>query len=113
GGFWGLLAGTASSIGMWTWMKLDAGALRIIALSPHAKELAENSYRAIWTLIICMVVTVAVSLRTKPRAEADLKDLVYGLTPIPSEGRYPWFQRPAFWAAVVGIGMLVINVIFW
>jgi SSS family solute:Na+ symporter len=113
GGFWGLLAGTLSSIGMWTWVQLDPGALRIVALSPHAKELAENSYRAIWTLLISVLVTVTVSLCTTPRAEADLKNLVYGLTPVPSEGHFHWYQRPAFWAAVVGIGMVVVNVIFW
>jgi SSS family solute:Na+ symporter len=113
GGFWGLLAGTVSSIGMWGWMKLDPGAIGIIAFSPHAKELAENFYRAIWTLTICVVVTVVVSWYTKPRAEADLKNLVYGLTAIPSEGIYAWYRRPAFWAVVVGIGMVVINVIFW
>jgi len=113
GGFWGLLAGTLSSIGMWTWVQLDPGALRIIALSPHAKELSENSFRAIWTLCFSVLVTVVVSLCTKPRAEAELKNLVYGLTPIPSEGHFAWHRRPAFWAAVVGIGMVVINVIFW
>ena len=35
GGFWGLLAGTLSSIGMWAWVKLDPSALRYIALSPQ------------------------------------------------------------------------------
>src|SRR5215472_7575352 len=33
GGFWGLLAGTLSSVGMWLWVKLDPPALGIIALS--------------------------------------------------------------------------------
>src|SRR5512146_786987 len=33
GGFWGLLAGTLSSIGMWLWVKLDPAALAYIALS--------------------------------------------------------------------------------
>ena len=28
GGFWGLLAGTVSSIAMWAWVKVDPGALR-------------------------------------------------------------------------------------
>src|SRR4030088_2209451 len=36
GGFWGLLCGTASSIGMWTWVKLHPTALRYVALSPNA-----------------------------------------------------------------------------
>src|SRR5580704_8613971 len=37
GGFWGLLAGTASSIGMWLWVYKDSSALRYIAMSPDAK----------------------------------------------------------------------------
>ena len=37
GGFWGLLAGTLSSIGMWAWVKLDPHALRYVALSPNAQ----------------------------------------------------------------------------
>src|ERR1700761_8977058 len=36
GGFWGLLAGTVSSIGMFVWVKGDPSALRYIALSPDA-----------------------------------------------------------------------------
>ena len=36
-GFWGLLCGTLSSIGMWAWVKVDPSALRYVALSPHAK----------------------------------------------------------------------------
>src|SRR5437899_10434010 len=46
GGFWGLLCGTLSSIGMWTWVKLDHAALAYIALSPKAMDMAENMYRA-------------------------------------------------------------------
>src|SRR3984893_19328528 len=46
GGFWGLLLGTISSIGMWTWVKLDPSALRYVALSPHAKGLAQDMYQA-------------------------------------------------------------------
>ena len=40
GGFWGLLAGTASSIGMWAWVKVDPTALRYVALSPNARDMA-------------------------------------------------------------------------
>ena len=35
GGFWGLLAGTVSSIGMWAWVKIDPRRLRYVALSPE------------------------------------------------------------------------------
>src|SRR3974390_1702405 len=36
GGFWGLFAGTLSSIGMWVWARLDPSALQYVALSPRA-----------------------------------------------------------------------------
>ena len=67
GGFWGLLAGTLSSIGMWAWVKLDPTALRYVALSPHAKAMAENMFRALWSCLICVSVTVVVSLLTQPK----------------------------------------------
>ncbi len=83
GGFWGLLAGTLSSIGMWAWVKVDPSALRYVALSPDAKDMAENMYRALWSWIVCVVVTVVVSLLTKPKPDSELVGLVYGVTPIP------------------------------
>ena len=45
------------------------GALAYVALSPHAKDMAENMYRGLWSWIICVVVTVAVSLVTKPKTD--------------------------------------------
>ncbi len=113
GGFWGLLAGTASSIGMYAWVKLDPSALRIIALSPHAKDMAENMYRALWSWIICVTVTVVVSLLTKPRPLSELTGLVYGATDIPSEGHLKLYQRPIFWAIAVTIVFFILNIIFW
>jgi solute:Na+ symporter, SSS family len=113
GGVWGLLAGTLSSIGMWAWVKLDPAALSIIALSPKAKDMAENMYRALWSWIICVVVTVLVSYATKPKPESELKGLVYGCTEIPSESGLAWTQRPIFWAALVSVVFVILQIIFW
>jgi solute:Na+ symporter, SSS family len=113
GGFWGLLAGTASSVGMWAWVKVDPAALRYVALSPYARDMAENMYRALWSCIICALVTVLVSLATKPKPDAELKGLVYGVTEIPSETYVPTIRRPWFWATVVGVIFVVLNIIFW
>ncbi|MDE3160991.1 MAG: hypothetical protein KGM92_19665 [Acidobacteriota bacterium] len=49
GGFLGAAGGTLSSVGMWLWVKLNPAALGIIALSPNAKDMAENMYRALWS----------------------------------------------------------------
>ncbi|HNY40467.1 MAG TPA: Na+/galactose cotransporter, partial [Bryobacteraceae bacterium] len=113
GGFWGLLTGTGASIAMWAWVKADASALRYIAFSPHAKDMAENMYRALWSWIVCVVVTVVVSYMTKPKPLAELNGLVYGATEIPSEQDVPLMSKPAFWAWVVGVVFVVLNVIFW
>ena len=113
GGFWGLLAGTASSVGMWAWVKVDPAALRYVALSPYARDMAENMYRALWSCLICALVTVGVSLLTKPKPLAELTGLVYGATEIPSESYVSTLHRPWFWAVVVGAGFVILNLFFW
>lgn len=113
GGFWGLLAGTVSSIAMWAWVYKDPGALRYIALSPYAKPMAENLYRGLWSWIICVVVTIVVSYMGKAKSDAELDGLVYGATVIPDEGEVALYQRPIFWAVVVAIVLFVLNIIFW
>lgn len=113
GGFLGLLAGTLSSIGMWAWVKLDPSALRYVAFSPYARDMAENMYRALWSWLVCVLVTVVVSMLTKPKPDSELTGLVYGVTDIPSEASMAVYQRPWFWAAVVAGLFLVVNVVFW
>jgi len=113
GGFWGLLAGTGSSIVMFTMVELDPSKLALIALSPYAKPLAADMWRALWSGIICVVVTVVVSLLTKPKTDLQLEGLVYGATNIPSEGHLPLIKRPIFWAGVSLAVFLVLQYIFW
>ena len=114
GGFWGLLIGTVSSIAMWAWVKLDPSAIAYIALSPHAKDMAENMYRALWSWIICSAVTIVVSLLTKPKPASELKGLVYGETEIPHlKAVCRSFMRPIFWVVIVSLVFVVLNIIFW
>ena len=113
GGFWGLLCGTLSSIGMWAWVKVDPSALRHVALSPHAKALAQDMFQALWSFMVCVVVTGVVSLATKPMPDSELTGLVYGLTEVPSVGDLPLYQKPLFWAAVVAVVFVGLNIIFW
>jgi SSS family solute:Na+ symporter len=113
GGFWGLLAGTASSVGMWALVKADPSKLAWIALSPRAKDMAENMYRALWSWIICVVVTVVVSLLTRPKPVEELNGLVYGCTELPSEGHLPLWKRPIFWAGISAAAFVILQVVFW
>jgi SSS family solute:Na+ symporter len=118
GGFLGLLAGTASSIGMFFYTSTGtaahkAYALSKIALSPDAQPMAENMFRALWSWIICVVVTILVSLVTKPKTDAELDGLVYGATIIPHDGAITIWQKPIFWAGVVALVFVGLNIIFF
>jgi SSS family solute:Na+ symporter len=113
GGFWGLLCGTASSISMWAWVKVDPSALRYVALSPDAKALAQDMYQALWSFLVCVTVTVVVSFATQPKSDAQLAGLVYGLTEVPSVGDVPFYEKPVFWAGVVAVVFVILNIIFW
>jgi SSS family solute:Na+ symporter len=114
GGFWGLLVGTASSIGMWVYtLRGGSAALSRIALSADAKPMAETLYRALWSWIICVVVTVVVSYMTKPMATEQLAGLVYGATPIPDDGATSLWQKPIFWAIVVIVVFFILNIVFF
>jgi solute:Na+ symporter, SSS family len=113
GGWSGLLAGTLSSVGMYAWVKVDPTAVRYVALSMQAQDQAQNMFRALWSCLICVIVTVVVSMITKPKPDSELKDLVYGLTPIPRDENVSMFHSPVFWGAVVAVVFVILQIIFW
>ncbi|MGC4055116.1 MAG: hypothetical protein QM757_40260 [Paludibaculum sp.] len=53
------------------------------------------------------------SLLTKPKPEKELVGLVYGCTEIPGEEQVPLYQRPAFWAVIIAIVFVILQVLFW
>ncbi|HEX3662559.1 MAG TPA: sodium:solute symporter family protein [Acidobacteriaceae bacterium] len=112
-GFWGLLAGTCTAISLFLWVHFNPSALRYVALSADAKAMAADMYRALWSLIVCVVVTVVVSLMTKPRPIAELEGLVYGASKIPEEHDEHWYQKPLVWAGAVSVVFVALNIIFW
>jgi SSS family solute:Na+ symporter len=113
GGFWGLLAGTLTSVGLWIWVSRDPYALRYVALSPDAKEMAENYYRALWAWLVCVGVTVLVSYATQPRPVGELEGLVMGATVLPPKEKVRWYQEPLFWGGVVASVFVVLNILLW
>jgi SSS family solute:Na+ symporter len=112
-GFWGLLAGTCTAIGLWGWVRHDPSALRYVALSADAKTMAEDMYRALWSWLVCVIVTVIVSYMTQPKPVAELEGLVYGVSPLPQEHDDHWYQKPIVWAGVIAMLFVALNIIFW
>jgi len=121
GGFWGLLSGTASSIFMWLAVMHDKTNIRFMILQPHAsadtilrvQAMAANLYRAAWSWLVCVLVTIIVSYCTKPIAEEKLVGLVYGATAIPDDGSTKLYQKPVFWAIAVATGLFILNIWLW
>ncbi|VXC15587.1 Na+/galactose cotransporter [Aeromicrobium sp. 9AM] len=68
--------------------------------------------------VVDIIVSVVVTSFTRPKAEEDLKGLVYSLTPKeslvdPDEVHLPWWQSPPKLAGVALVLVIILNVIFW
>jgi len=112
-GFWGLLCGMCTAVGIFLTTRFGVVDPRYVTLSETASAMALNMWQAAWSFVVNFAVTVVVSLFTKPSPSEDLAGLVYGASEVPHEGPGPWYRRPAFWASVsLGI-FVVLNVIFW
>jgi SSS family solute:Na+ symporter len=112
-GFIGLLTGIVFSASLFMWVKLTPSALAAVALSPDAKPMAENVFRALWAFIFTAVVVVVISLVTKPRPVEELSGLVYGATKLPTEEPVPFYKNEYTWAVLVVIIFAVLNILFW
>ena len=112
-GFLGLLAGTVSSVSMFTLMKLDHSWVSVFALSPKAQGLAQDMYQALWACVTCVVVTVLVTVVTKPRPEAELRGLVYSLTEVAHEEHASFLHRPLFWGIAALAILAVLQIVLW
>jgi SSS family solute:Na+ symporter len=118
GAFTGLLAGTAAAAvhhgltlpaGMQPGIK--GGYLGLVHTFPS--ELAQTFWTAIVAWVTCFVVTIVVSLATRPRPPEELRGLVYSLTPRPSDHALSWAARPAVLAVVVLVLTAALNLVFF
>jgi SSS family solute:Na+ symporter len=112
-GFLGLLLGIIFSAGLFMWVKLTPAALATVALSPDAKPMAENVFRALWAFLFAAVLVVVISLFTKPRPVAELDGLVYGATILPKEDPVPFYKNVYIWAVLAVIIFAALNILFW
>jgi SSS family solute:Na+ symporter len=113
GGFWGLLIGTLTSIVLFLWVHFYPWALRYVALSPDAKAMAEDMYRALWSVSTSILVCFVVSLFGKARPLAELNGLVYGVTKLPAEEPVPFYKNEWFWLVIAVIAFFSLNIYFW
>jgi SSS family solute:Na+ symporter len=76
--------------------------------------MAQNFNLAAFAFIACFVFTLVISLATpRTKTDAELKGLVYSLTPKIQSGNLPWYQRPGVLGVILLICCVILNVIFW
>ena len=119
GAFFGLLLGTATSglvhaltISQGNVPGLKGGYLGVMHTFPS--EMAQNFWLAIFAFIVCFGLTAGISLATaRTKSDAELKGLVYSLTPKVKDEGLAWYQRPAVLGSVLLAACAVLNLIFW
>ncbi len=113
GAFTGLLAGTATAAATHGLTLAEGKGGWLGRLHEFPSVMAQNFWIAIFAWSACFLVTIAVSLMSRPRPEAELKGLVYGVTPIPRETGVVWYMRPVWLSVAAGVICILLNLIFW
>ena len=116
GAFAGLVAGTGAAAVHYELTGVAGTASlfpKLAIVHAYPSDMAQNFWGAIVAWTTCFVVTAGVSLLTAPKADSDLRGLVYGLAERPARSDAGWHQRPAVLAAVVLTLTLALNILFW
>ena len=113
GAFTGLLMGTcAAALTHGLTIAEDKGGW-LGRVQEFPSTMAQNFWIAIFAWSTCFVVTILISLATRPKPDSELESLVYGLTKIPHEEGVAWYLRPGPLAVVVAIICIGLNFLFW
>ncbi|MGA1367185.1 MAG: sodium:solute symporter family protein [Blastocatellia bacterium] len=118
GAFFGLLGGTLAAC-LHHGLSLPRGGEIgfkggwIATLHLYPSEMAQNFWTAIFAWMTCFLLTVLVSLVTRPREAQELVGLVWSLTERPREEGLRWWQRPGPLGAGVLALVLLLNLLFW
>jgi SSS family solute:Na+ symporter len=111
GAFWGLLSGTVSAgIAHGCTMAEGKGGW-ITTVHTFPSTMAQNFWISIVAFSMCMLVTIVVSLATKPKPDSELTGLVYGFTELKHDEGVAWYKRPVPLAIAIGALALFLN--FW
>ena len=112
GAFCGLLSGTSAAAAVHGLSMAEGHGGWLGSLRTFPSSMAQNFWIAIFAWSTCFIVTVVVSLLTKPKAEVELRGLVWGFTDKPHE-EVDWYKRPSVLAIIVIVALAFLNVLFW
>ena len=114
--FWGLILGMVTSFTIFLGFKfgfLSTDLTRLITFSAAPSDMARNMWQAAWAWIVCFVATVAISLVTKAKPDAELVGLVKGFTAVEHQGKIVWYKKPEVIAVFAVALFVLLNIYFW
>jgi len=86
----------------------------LAVLEKFPSDMAQNFWLAAFAFTACLVLTFAISLTPRrTKSDADLKDLVYSLTPKIASHHLTVYQPPAVPGSALLIVCVILNYIFW
>jgi solute:Na+ symporter, SSS family len=120
GAFFGLLLGTVAAA-VHHGLTIPFGAMTLIKggwlatpLHVYPSEMAQNFWTAIAAWVVCFVMTIVISLATRPkRSDDELRGLVYSLTPRMKEEGLPWYKEPSTLGWAVLAAGAACYIVFW
>jgi SSS family solute:Na+ symporter len=114
GAFLGLLFGMLTSALVYGLTVAEGKGGWIHNLYEFPSSMAQNFWLAAFAFTVCFTLTLVISLATaRTKSDADLKGLVYSLTPKIVDNNIPVYQRPAVVGVVLLIVCVILNFIFW
>lgn len=114
GAFWGLLGGTLGAALFYGVTRAEGkgGWLLSQPLYEFPSGMGHALSVAIVAWTMCFLITIAISLVTEPRPEAELKGLVYSLTERPKREAGRWYSDPVTLGVIVMVITIGLNFIF-
>jgi SSS family solute:Na+ symporter len=114
-GWTGLVSGTAAAVAV-AFLSEDAfgsASTGVLSLSGQGASFAAAGA----AFVVDVLVSVVVTMVTKPRDPKELEGLVYSLTPKeslvdPDEGALPWYQSPTKLAGIGLVLVIILNLLF-
>jgi solute:Na+ symporter, SSS family len=107
------LAGFLSMLGGIAGALLEYLLYRLHVIS-FVSPMAANVYMAVWGLVAGSIFIVVATFLTTPPDPEKLKGLIFEHGQRSEEEAFePWYSRPAFYALIVGVLFILLNIVFY
>jgi solute:Na+ symporter, SSS family len=112
GAFAGLVTGTSTAILTWCLTLAEGKGGVLGTLYTFPSSMAQSFWVALIAFTSCLVVSLVVSMATRPRPEAELEGLVYSLTKHQDDSGVVWYEKPWVLAVAVSVILILLNIWF-